>query len=221
MQDGGRSGSLFWGLRRSCLYIVAGARSFPILQRSLAYFLSAPDCWALLTLLSTGDLREVRHRSLKIYCDSSGKWINEHIIPPFVFRAVCLIKCERRAKSSGADAHILFKFFSLSEELKGVMKKGAVIWNIIPLPWWNYKDGESSQITRCVFYQQWCPCWGGGTQWKPAQPMRSDSTVTALRPQSRGGKRASGSLCTSRWCCFSFSHSLWSSRRPLAGRVCL
>lgn len=156
----------------------------PVCACSPTVSCSAPDCWALLTLLSTGDLREVRHRSLKIYCDSSGKWINEHIIPPFVFRAVCLIKCERRAKSSGADAHILFKFFGLSEELRGVMKKGAVIWNIIPLPWWNYKDGESSQITCCVFYQQWCPCWGGGTQWKAAQPMRSDSTVTALREES-------------------------------------
>ena len=67
-----------------------------------------------------------------------------------------------------------------SEEFKCVMNKGVVIWNIIPLHWWNYKDGESSQIMLIVFYHERCPCWGCGARRKGRPWMNSDSTVRGL-----------------------------------------
>lgn len=91
-------------------------------------------------------------------------------------RTVCLIKCGRRQSQPGLTC-TFYLSFCLSEEFKCVMNKGVVIWNIIPLHWWNYKDGESSQITLIVFYHERCPCWGCGARRKGRPWMNSDSTV--------------------------------------------
>lgn len=144
----------------------------------------APQRSALLTPLSKKYLREVRHWSLKIYCDLSEKWINEHIICPVPQPrcAVCLIKCGSRQSQPGLTC-TFYLSFCLSEEFKCVMNKAVVIWNIIPLHWWNYKDGESSQITLIVFYHERCPCWGCGAGRKGRAWMNSDSTVRGLGVQ--------------------------------------
>lgn len=76
-------------------------------------------------------------------------------------RTVCLIKCRSRQSQPGLTC-TFYLSFCLSVEFKCVMNKAAVIWNIIPLHWWNYKDGRSSQITLIVFYHERCPCWSCG-----------------------------------------------------------
>lgn len=95
---------------------------------------------------------------------------------------VCLIKCESRQSQPGLTC-TFYLSFCLSEEFKHVMNKGVVIWNIIPLHWWNYKDGESSQIMLIVFYHERCPCWGCGGRRKGRLWMNSDSTVRGLEVQ--------------------------------------
>ena len=96
--------------------------------------------------------------------------------------AVCLIKCGSRQSQPGLTC-TFYLSFCLSEEFKCVMNKGVVIWNIIPLHWWNYKDGESSQIMLIVFYHERCPCWGCGARRKGRPWMNSDSTVRGLGVQ--------------------------------------
>lgn len=93
--------------------------------------------------------------------------------------AVCLIKCGSGQSQPGLTC-TFYLSFCLSEEFKCVMNKGVVIWNIIPLHWWNYKDGESSQITLIVFYHERCGCWGCGARRKGRAWMNSDSTVRGL-----------------------------------------
>lgn len=95
---------------------------------------------------------------------------------------VCLIKCGSRQSQPGLTC-TFYLSFCLSEEFKCVMNKGVVIWNIIPLHWWNYKDGESSQIMLIVFYHERCPCWGCGARRKGRLWMNSDSTVRGLGVQ--------------------------------------
>lgn len=106
--------------------------------------------------------------------------------------AVCLIKCGSRQSQPGLTC-TFYLSFCLSEEFKCVMNKGVVIWNIIPLHWWNYKDGESSQITLIVFYHERCPCSGCGARRKGRRRMNSDSTVKGIGPASllppRTGRR--------------------------------
>lgn len=97
-------------------------------------------------------------------------------------RTVCLIKCGRGQSQPGLTC-TFYLSFCLSEEFKCIMNKGVVIWNIIPLHWWNYKDGESSQIMLIVFYHERCPCWGCGARRKGRPWMNSDSTVTGLGVQ--------------------------------------
>lgn len=104
---------------------------------------------------------------------------------------VCLIKCGRRQSQPGLTC-TFYLSFCLSEEFKCVMNKGVVIWNIIPLHWWNYKDGESSQIMLIVFYHERCPCWGCGARRKGRPGMNSDSTVKGL-----GACSTAWILCTS------------------------
>lgn len=105
---------------------------------------------------------------------------------------VCLIKCGRRQSQPGLTC-TFYLSFCLSEEFKCVMNKGMWIWNIIPLHWWNYIDGESSQIMLIVFYHERCPCWGCGTRRKGRLWMNSDSTGRGLGVQLGPG------CCTPPW----------------------
>lgn len=105
------------------------------------------------------------------------------LFPPCSAAVVCCLSNQVREQAKSGLTCTFYLSFCLSEEFKCVMNKAVVIWNIIPLHWWNYKDGKSSQTMLIVLYHERCPCWGCVARRKGRARMNSDSTVRGLAAQ--------------------------------------
>lgn len=138
-----------------CLYFITGLMPLPRFSGAAAFgFINLPTR----EVPRGGQTLVVRNLLWLVW--KMNKWAHYFLVI-LQRRTVCLIKCRSRQSQPGLT-RTFYLSFCLSEEFKCVMNKAVVIWNIIPLHWWNYKDGESSQIMLIVFYHERCPCWSCG-----------------------------------------------------------